>query len=93
MRRQIEGGRVAGTKGLSEKGRPRDQDESMNAPTPTLGGPVLGLVAIGKLFDRSRFTIARWIADYDFPAAQLPNGQWATTHTLIDEWLLSRMED
>ncbi len=65
----------------------------MNAPTPTPGGPVVGLENIGKLFDRSRHTIRRWINQENFPAAYLPNGQWATSHTLIDRWLLARMED
>ncbi len=65
----------------------------MDAQTPLTAGPVVGLENIGKLFDRSRYTIARWIADYDFPAAQLPNGQWATSHSLIDDWLLARSEE
>ncbi len=39
-------------------------------------GPVLvGLTAIGALFQRSRWTARRWIADEDFPAARLPNGE------------------
>ena len=37
--------------------------------------------------------IRRWIYQENFPAACLPNGQWATSHTLIDRWLLARMED
>ena len=65
----------------------------MNAPTPTPGGPVVGLDAIGQLFGRTRWTIRRWISEHGFPAAQLPDGTWVTTNSLIDRWLLSRAED
>ena len=54
------------------------------------GGVIVGLVAIGKLFGRTRWTIRRWIATEDFPAAQLPDGTWTTTLSLIDRWLLDR---
>jgi len=66
----------------------------MNAAThPTPSGPVVvGLDSIGRLFGRTRWTIARWIREEDFPAAWLPNGQWCTTTTLIDRWLLDRAE-
>ncbi len=54
-------------------------------------GPVLvGLNAIGAAFRRSRWTIRRWIDTEDFPAACLPNGEWTTTMSLIDEWILAR---
>ncbi len=72
------------------KATPAHRESRMD--TPHAIGPVVGLENIGKLFDRSRYTVARWIADYDFPAAQLPNGQWATSHSLIDEWLFPRSE-
>ncbi len=52
--------------------------------------PVVGLDAIGQLFGRTRWTIRRWIDEEDFPAAWLPNGQWCTSTTLIDQWLLDR---
>ncbi len=67
-------------------------EKPMNASTPTPGGPVVGLEAIGRLFGRTRWTIRRWIDEEDFPAAWLPNGQWCTTTTLIDQWLLDRAE-
>ena len=58
-------------------------------PTPTR--PILvGLDAIGAAFQRSRWTIRRWIEQHAFPAAQLPDGTWVTTHSLIDRWLLVR---
>ena len=62
------------------------------ATPPTPGGPVVGLENIGKLFDRTRWTVRRWIDHEGFPAAQLPDGTWVTTHSLIDHWLLSRAE-
>ncbi len=67
----------------------------MNAATrPTPGGPILvGLDAMGAAFQRSRWTIRRWIEEHAFPAAQLPDGTWVTTNSLIDRWLLSRAED
>jgi hypothetical protein len=56
-----------------------------------LTGPVLvGLNAMGTAFRRSRWTIRRWIDTEDFPAAQLPNGEWTTTLSLIDGWVLAR---
>ncbi len=61
---------------------------------PALSGPILvGLDGIGAAFQRSRWTIRRWISEHGFPAAQLPDGTWATTNSLIDRWLLSRAED
>ena len=56
------------------------------APSPV----VVGLVAIGELFKRTRWTIRRWIEHDGFPAAQLPDGTWTTTLTLIDRWLVDR---
>ncbi len=66
----------------------------MNTSTySTPGGPILvGFDAIGAAFQRSRWTIRRWIEQHAFPAAQLPDGTWVTTHALIDRWLLSRAE-
>ncbi len=66
----------------------------MNAAThPTPGGPVVGLDNIGKLFGRNRRTIRRWIENENFPAACLPDGTWTTSYSLIDDWLLARVED
>ena len=62
------------------------------ATHPTPGSPVVGLDAIGRLFGRTRWTIRRWIDEENFPAAWLPNGQWCTTTTLIDQWILDRAE-
>ncbi len=57
----------------------------------TQHGPVLvGLTSIGAPFQRSRWTVRRWIDNEDFPAARLPNGEWATTLSLIDGWVLAR---
>ncbi len=65
----------------------------MNASThATTSKPIVGLDAIGQLFGRTRWTIRRWIDEEGFPAAWLPNGQWCTTTTLIDQWLLNRAE-
>ena len=49
-----------------------------------------GLATIGGVFGRSRWTIRRWVAHEGFPAAKLPNGEFATTLPLISEWLLER---
>ena len=66
----------------------------MNAQAPPMPSrPVVGLDAIGQLFGRTRWTIRRWIDEEDFPAAWLPNGQWCTTTTLIDRWILDRAEE
>ena len=59
----------------------------MEHPTTEI---VVGLDAIGKLFSRSRWAIARWIRNEGFPAARLPDGTWFTTPTLIDAWVLER---
>jgi hypothetical protein len=54
-------------------------------------GPVfVGLDNIGRAFQRSRWTIRRWIANEGFPAARLPNDEWVTTQTLIDQWVQER---
>ena len=51
---------------------------------------VVGLDAIGNLFGRSRWAVARWIRNAGFPAARLPDGTWFTTPSLIDAWVLER---
>ena len=53
---------------------------------------IFGLEAMGTEFHRCRQTIARWIRVEDFPAARMPNGDYITSHTLIDNWLLSRCQ-
>ena len=60
----------------------------MDAPQTT--SVFTGLATIGAVFGRSRWTIRRWVAHEGFPAAKLPNGEYATTPTLIDRWLLER---
>ncbi len=63
------------------------------ATHPMPANPILiGLDDIGAAFQRSRWTIRRWISEHGFPAAQLPDGTWVTTNSLIDRWLLSRSE-
>ena len=64
------------------------------ATHPTPASPSLvGRDAIGAAFQRSRWTIRRWITAEAFPAARLPDGTWATTHALIDRWLLTRAKE
>ena len=53
---------------------------------------VVGLVAIGAMFHRHRETISRWTREEEFPAAQMPNGTYITSPTLVDEWLRSRCQ-
>ena len=56
------------------------------------GGVIIGVRAIAALFGRSGKTIARWIERKGFPAAKLPSGHWATSTSLVDAWLMSRMK-
>jgi hypothetical protein len=53
-------------------------------------GIIEGLDGIGAFFNRSRWTIRRWIASEGFPAARLPNDEWVTTLPLISQWVLER---
>ena len=53
---------------------------------------IFGLEAMGTELHRCRQTIARWVRVEDFPAAKLPNGDYVTSHRLIDMWLLSRCQ-
>ena len=51
---------------------------------------IVGLEAIGQVFNRHCETISRWVSTEGFPAAQLPDDTYVTTPTLINEWLRSR---
>jgi len=51
-----------------------------------------GLEAIGAAFGRSRWTMARWVKEENFPAGKLPNGEHITTPTLVDQWILQRAQ-
>lgn len=51
---------------------------------------LVGLDEIASYFGKSRKTIWRWIQHQGFPAAPLPTGEWFTTPTLIDDWILAR---
>ena len=53
-------------------------------------GLIIGLGPIGRAVGRNRTTLWRWIRRYGFPAARLPNGDWATTMNLIEGWLLEQ---
>ena len=57
---------------------------------PQANGMLIGLTAIGAAFGKSRWTIRRWIDQQAFPAARLPSGQWVTSWTLIDRWIIER---
>ncbi len=54
---------------------------------PSSGPLIVGLVAIGAMFNRHHETISRWVRTEDLPAAQMPNGTYITSPTLVDEWL------
>jgi hypothetical protein len=60
-----------------------------NTEAPSTG-LIIGLGPIGRAVGRNRTTLWRWIRQYGFPAARLPNGDWATTMHLIESWLLER---
>ena len=51
-----------------------------------------GLNEIGNVVGRSPRTVQRWIKIHGFPACKLPNGNWFTTDSLIDTWILARHE-
>ncbi len=42
------------------------------------------------MFNRSRWSVARWIRKEAFPAARLPDGRWFTTMGLIEAWCMER---
>ena len=48
------------------------------------------LPEIAKMVGRSDQTVRKWIRIHGFPAAKMPNGNWMTTPTLIDKWILAR---
>jgi hypothetical protein len=47
----------------------------------------IGLDEIAKLFGKSRWTIARWIKQHGLKARRLPDGQWITSTSFIDDWI------
>lgn len=47
---------------------------------------------MAETFGCSVRTIDRWIVQDGFPAAHMPNGMLCTSATLIDLWLLGRLE-
>lgn len=62
-----------------------------NALLASASSPIIvGLDAIGAMFGRSRWAIARWIRSEAFPAARLPDGSWFTTQSMIEAWLMER---
>ncbi|TCL70458.1 hypothetical protein [Rhizobium sp. BK251] len=56
-----------------------------------VGSPIIiGLDEIAAMFGRTRQTIANWRLTEGFPIARLPSGEWFTTMSLIEDWLLAR---
>lgn len=49
-----------------------------------------GLANIGAAVGRSHNTLRTWQRIHGFPMVKLPNGNWATSPSLIDKWLLAR---
>jgi hypothetical protein len=49
-----------------------------------------GMPKIATAINRSESTVRRWHKRHGFPLAKLPNGNWATSQSLIDNWILSR---
>ncbi len=78
--------------GYIAEATPAHCESSMDTQSHPTVGPVVGLKNIGELFGRCGRTVRRWIDSEDFPASRLPDGAWATTHTLIDEWLFARSD-
>ena len=58
--------------------------------THSKAGIIIGLEEIGHRFNRSRWSVARWIRKEAFPAARLPDGRWFTTMGLIEAWCMER---
>lgn len=55
-------------------------------------GLIRGAGAICAFLGINRVTLLRWISDYDFPSAHLPDGCLVTTPTLIDAWVAVAIE-
>ena len=51
-----------------------------------------GIASIASIVGKHRNTVSNWIKRHGFPAARGPDGVYMTTHTLIDQWILSRAE-
>lgn len=49
-----------------------------------------GLEQIASYIRHSTDTVRRWHRKHDFPLIRLSNGKYATTQSLIDDWLLAR---
>lgn len=53
---------------------------------------LLGYEAIAAALGVSRQTIWRWVNDYGFPVASLPDGHVISSVGLIDLWLMERLK-
>lgn len=51
---------------------------------------IYGLTGISKYLSVSQSTLLRWIKLHGLPCGKIPTGQWMTTRSLIDQWVLSR---
>ncbi len=63
-------------------------------PSRRTGKPGLlkGVRAICDYARISTTTFYHWKDEHDFPVAQLPDGRWCTSKTLIDDWVLARWQ-
>ena len=55
-------------------------------------GIIVGVAAMAQVFGRSQRTLWRWIRHHNFPAATLPSGHMCTSVSLIDAWLMGRLQ-
>ena len=51
-----------------------------------------GAEAIGEYMGCTGHTIHQWIRLHGFLAGRMPNGTWATSTALIDQWIMARNE-
>ena len=49
-----------------------------------------GADAIAEYMGCSAWTVRQWIARQGFLAGKLPNGMWASSTALIDNWIMAR---
>lgn len=48
---------------------------------------IIGLKNIGAVFGKSRYTAAKWIKQHGLVARRLPDKQWCTSLSYIEDWI------
>lgn len=68
--------------------QPNTEAQRQDQPTRLL----IGLAAISRYCGVSEWAIWNWRKKHGFPAAPMPDGRIATTESLIDQWVIARMD-